>query len=130
MIPEYTLRSADTLLDAGTVRNFLEWADPGIAEKWAAALVRPDFYTAVNSTLFDPGRMMRWAMLPLDPKVWQVAGTAINPITWAKWPAFSADPRVQAFVAKALDPMTAEEWSRELANPRSYPFLNPPTNEK
>ena len=124
MDPDYALRSADTLLDAETAHNFLEWADPGIPEKWAVALVRPDFYVAVSSVLIDSSRMLHWAMLPLDPKLLRLAGTAINPLTWARWLAFPADARVRAYVAKALDPMTAEEWRRELADSRNYPLLN------
>jgi hypothetical protein len=29
----------------------------------------PNFYTAVLTQLSDPGKLMRWAMSPLDPKV-------------------------------------------------------------
>ncbi len=126
--PEYTLRSADTLLDAGTPRNFLEWADPAIPQRWAAALVQPAFYGAASSTLFDPRRMLRWSLLPLDPMAWRLAGTAVSPVTWAKWLALPADPRLQALMAKAQDPMTVEEWQRELADPRNYPFMYPPQN--
>ena len=129
MDPEYALRSAETLLDAETAHNFLEWADPGIPERWAVSLVRPDFYVAVSSVLFDSRRMMRWAMLPLDPKVLRLAGTAINPIIWAKWLAFPADSRVSAYVAKAMDPLTVEEWRRELADSRNYPLLNLAPNQ-
>lgn len=122
--PDYALRSAESLLDAGTVRNFLEWSDPAIPEKWTGALAQPDFYTAMTTTLFDPGRMMRWAMLPTNPKVWQVAGTALNPETWMKWLTLPAHPRLAAFIAKAQDPVTAEDWQRELADHSNYPFLN------
>jgi hypothetical protein len=125
MDPEYALRSAETLLDAGTVRNFLEWTDPAIPQKWATALARPEFYTSVNNLLFDPGRMMRWAMLPTDPKVWQIAATAVNPSTWAKWLTLPGNPRLAALITKAQDPMTAEEWQRELADRSNYPFLLP-----
>jgi hypothetical protein len=125
MDPDYALRSAETLLDAGTVRNFLEWGDPAIPEKWVKALAQPDFYTQMNALLFDPGRMMRWAMLPTNPKVWQVATTALNPETWAKWLALPANPRLAALIAKAQDPMTAEELQRELADRSNYPFLTP-----
>lgn len=122
--PDYALRSAETLLDAGTVKNFLEWSDPAIPEKWANGLAQPDFYTEMNTLLFDPGRMMRWAMLPTDPKVWHVAGKAINPETWLKWLTLPANPRLAALVAKVQDPITAEDWQRELADQSNYPFLN------
>jgi hypothetical protein len=123
--PDYALRSAETLLDASTVRNFLEWSDPVIPEKWASALTQSVFYTALNATLFDPGRMMRWAMLPTNPKLWQVAGAAINPETWMKWLTLPGNPRLAALIAKAQDPMTAEDWQRELADRSNYPFLTP-----
>jgi len=130
--PDYSLRAADSLLDAGTARNFLEWMDPAIPGKWASALAQAPFYSAASATLFDPGRLKRWVMLPTNPELWQAAAAAINPETWVKWLALPANPRLAALIAKAQDPMTSEEWNMELSDRSNYPFLHlvPPSQQR
>ena len=56
MDPQSYTRTANSLLDPAMVKNYLEWTDPAIYEKWAKALAEPDFITAVNATLFDPDK--------------------------------------------------------------------------
>ncbi len=121
--PQSYVRTLSTAMDPGTPRNFLEWTDPGIYEKWARAAAEPDFYTAVNAILFDPGRFMRWAMLPTDARTWNLLATALSPETWMKWLTAPAHPDTQALIAKALDPETALNWSRALTDSASYPAL-------
>jgi hypothetical protein len=126
--PKYLVGSLDSLLDPGTPKNYLEWTNPEIYTKWAAAAAEPDFYTAVNSILFDPGRMMRWVMLPLDGKTWELAGTAINPATWLKWMNAPLDPETQGLFAKAANPETARLWLEALGDPKNTPwFFGPAT---
>jgi hypothetical protein len=125
--PRYLVASLDSLLDPGTPRNYLEWTNPDIYNKWLQAAAEPGFYTAVNSILFDPGRMMRWVMLPLDGKAWELVGTAINPVTWLKWLNAPLDPRTQALFAKAANPETAQRWLDALGDPKNTPWLHAPT---
>lgn len=122
--PQSYVRSLSSALDPRTAKNFLEWSDPAIYEKWTRAATEPDFNTAVNAILFDPGRAMRWAMLPVDARAWQLLATAINPETGMKWLLAPWHPGTQALIAKALDPETALNWSRTLTDPASYPILN------
>ncbi len=124
--PHYLVTSLDSFLDPGTPRNYLEWSNPEIYSLWAQAASEPEFYTAVNTILFDPGRLMRWVMLPVDGRVWNLAGTALSPATWAKWLNAPADPKVQAVFAKAADPETARRWLEALGDPRNAPWLYPP----
>ena len=119
--PQTYVRTADSFLDPATVRNYLEWSDPAIYDRWGAALAGPQFITAVNATLFDPGRFMRWMMLPLDPGPWNIMLTAMNPETWVKWLSAPMDPATQAFLAKAADPNTLNAWLGALADPGNYP---------
>lgn len=119
--PQTYVRTADSLLDPATVRNYLEWSDPAIYDKWGTALADPQFITAVNATLFDPGRFMRWVMLPLDPAPWNIMLTAMSPETWVKWLTAPMDPATQAFLAKAADPNTLNAWLRAFENPGNYP---------
>ena len=126
--PQYAVRSLSSLLDPGTPRNYLEWTNPELYNRWGEALARPDFVTTMNSLLFDPGRMMRWIMLPLDGKTWELAGTAINPVTWVKWLTLPSDPQAQALFAKATDPETARRWLDALGDPKNAPWLHAPVS--
>jgi hypothetical protein len=126
MDPKYLVASLDSLLDPGTPRNYLEWTNPEIYGKWAQAAAEPEFYTAVNGILFDPGRMMRWVMLPLDGQAWNLLGTALNPGTWLKWLNAPVDPKTQELFAKAADPETAQRWLEALGDPKNTPWLSAP----
>jgi hypothetical protein len=119
--PQTYVRTADSLLDPATVRNYLEWSDPAIYDRWGTALADPQFITTVNTTLFDPDRFMRWMMLPLDPGPWNIMLTAMNPETWVKWLSAPTDPATQALLAKAADPNTLNAWLHEFESPGNYP---------
>jgi hypothetical protein len=121
--PQSYVRTLASVLDPGTVKNYLEWTDPEIYDKWARAAAEPDFYTAVDAILFDPGRVMRWAMLPTDARAWNLLATAMSPDTWVKWMTAPFHPNTQAFIEKALDPETALKWGQALADPTNYPAL-------
>ncbi len=121
--PQSYVRSLSSLLDPGTPKNYLEWSDPAIYQQWAQAAAEPDFYNAVNAIVLDPGRYLRWAALPLDPRAWQLLGTALNPETWGKWLTAPVHPATQALINRALDPQTALKWSEALADPQNYPPL-------
>ncbi len=123
--PQYLVASLDSLLDPGTPRNYLEWTNPDLYAGWARAAADPEFYSAVNGIVFDPGRLMRWIMLPLDGKTWEVAGAALNPTTWAKWLNAPNDPKAQALFAKAADPETTRRWLEALGDPNNTPWLHP-----
>lgn len=125
--PQSYVRSLSTILDPGTAKNYLEWTNPEIPAKWAKAAAEPEFYTAVNTILFDPGRLMRWVMLPLDGKAWSVVGKSLDPNTWLKWLYAPTDPKTQALVAKALDPETARLWLDALGDPKNSPWLSLPS---
>ena len=121
--PQSYVRSANSLLEPAMVKNYLEWTDPVIYEKWAAALADPQFITSVNTTLFDPGRMMRWAMLPLDSKAWDLLLATANPETWLKWLTTPSDPQVQGLYNRLLDPKTAQDLWQALQDPANYPGM-------
>ena len=124
--PQSYVRTLSTMLEPGTPRNYLEWSNPEIFNQWAQAAAQPEYYTAINSILFDPGRMMRWVMLPIDGRAWTVAGKAINPETWLKWLNAPADPKTQELIAKAANPETAQRWLDALGDPKNTPWFNAP----
>lgn len=115
MEPRAVTHALGTLLDPAAARNYAEWANPVIYEKWAAALTHPDFYTRVNATLFDPGKMMNWVMLPTDPRPWALLGTAMNPAQWAKWMTAPFDLQVWAPLLKALPAQEQQEMHADEA---------------
>lgn len=126
--PQTYVRTANSLLEPEAVKNQLEWTDPLIYEKWANALAEPQFITAVNATLFDPGKFMRWIMLPLDPKPWGILLKTVHPETLGKWLNAPQDPRTQALLAKAADPNTPLRLLEALRDPDNYPgmlFMTP-----
>jgi hypothetical protein len=43
--------------------------------------------------LTDPGKLMRWGMAPLDPKLWDLTLSMFNPNTYIRWPMAALDPR-------------------------------------
>ena len=122
--PQAYVRSANSLLEPAMVKNYLEWTDPVIYEKWAAALAEPQFITDMNAILFDPGRLMRWVMLPLEPKAWNLLLATGNPEIWLKWFNAPADPDVQALWAKAADPETFLRLQEALQDPANYPDMD------
>ena len=121
--PQTYVRTARSLLEPAAVKNYLEWTDPMIYTKWGNALAEPQFLTAVNAILFDPGKFMRWVMLPLDPKPWNILFTAANPETWLRWLNAPFDPKTQEFLAKAADPNTLLQLLDALDDPNNYPGM-------
>lgn len=127
--PQSYVRSLSSMLEPAAVRNHLEWSNPEIYNQWAHAAAQPEFYTAVTAIVSDPGRMMRWIMLPLDERAWKLAGKSLNPETWLKWFNAPADPTTQALIAKAADPNTSRLWLEALGDPNNTPWFNFPPAE-
>ena len=119
--PQTYVRTGNSLLEPAAVRNHLEWTDPMIYSKWLGASSTSDFYTKVSAILFEPERLMRWAMLPVEPRAWNILFGAANPETWMKWINAPADPRTQAFLNRAANPDTWAALIRELQDPKNYP---------
>ena len=125
--PQAYVRSLSSLLEPGTPRNQLEWTNPDIYNQWAHSAVQPEFYNAVNAVLLDPARIMRWVMLPIDGRVWNVAGNAVDPNTWMKWLTAPADPKTQELLAKAANPETTQRWLEALTDPKNTPWFGNPS---
>jgi hypothetical protein len=99
--------------------------------KWLAAGMDPNFYTALLTQFSDPGKMMRWLMMPMDPKMWGLMMQSLNPAVYMKWMMAPLDPRwMQAMIAP-MNPATYLGWTGAMINPASYGdlwkgFLNAP----
>lgn len=126
MEPQAYVRTLSSMLEPAAVRNHLEWSNPEIYNQWAQAAAEPQFLSAVNTIVSDPGRMVRWLMLPLDERVWKLTSKSLNPETWLKWLNAPADPNTEALIAKAANPETARLWMEALTNPNNTPWFNFP----
>ncbi len=72
MEPGNLLRSMTTMVQPGTTGNYMQFMDPSIYMKWGGAMMNPMWYTQMATSMADPGKMMRWVMMPMDPKMWSM----------------------------------------------------------
>jgi outer membrane protein OmpA-like peptidoglycan-associated protein len=131
--PSFYIAMANSMMDPGgwlnmmnsaahpdAVRNLLAFADPAIYLKWTAAGLDPNFLTAVLAQLSDPGKLMRWGMAPLDPKLWGVLGNTLNPNTYIRWPMAALDPRAWNLMGTVANPALYTGMLGAVVNPNAY----------
>ncbi len=120
MDPGGWLNMMNTAAHPDAVRNLLAFADPAIYLKWTAAGLDPNFLTAVLTQLSDPGKLMRWGMAPLDPKLWGVLGNTLNPNTYIRWPMAALDPRAWNLMGTVANPALYTGMLGAVINPNAY----------
>ena len=120
MDPGGWLNMMNTAAHPDAVRNLLAFADPAIYLKWTAAGLDPNFLTAVLTQLSDPGKLMRWGMAPLDPKLWGVLGNTLNPNTYIRWPMAALDPRAWNLMGTIANPALYTGMLGAVVNPNAY----------
>jgi hypothetical protein len=130
MDPGNWLNMANSMTQPGAYTNVAAFADPNIYMKWLAASLDPNFYTALLTQLSDPGKLMRWAMSPADPKVMQMLMKTIDPNMYVKWMMSPLDPRALQLMTAPVNPNLYMSWLGASMNPASYGdmwkgFLNP-----
>jgi hypothetical protein len=130
MDPGNWLNMANSMTQPGVYSNVAAFADPNVYMKWLAASLDPNFYTALLTQLSDPGKLMRWAMSPLDPKVMQMLMKTIDPNMYVKWMMSPLDPRSLQLMTAPVNPNLYMGWLGASMNPGSYGdmwkgFLNP-----
>ncbi|MGQ9685885.1 MAG: OmpA family protein, partial [Thiobacillaceae bacterium] len=86
--------------------------------------------TALLTTMTDPGKMMRWAMLPMDPKLWGMMLNTLNPGMYMKWLMAPLDPRAMQLMTAPFNPTVYLGWLGAGMDPKTYGpmwsgFLNP-----
>jgi outer membrane protein OmpA-like peptidoglycan-associated protein len=120
MDPGGWLNMMNSAAHPDAVRNLLAFADPAIYLKWTAAGLDPNFLTAVLAQLSDPGKLMRWGMVPLDPKLWGVLGNTLNPNTYIRWPMAALDPRAWNLMGTVANPALYTGMLGAVVNPNAY----------
>lgn len=120
MDPSGWLNMMNSMTQPGAYTNAAAFADPNLYMKWLAAGMDPNFYTAVLTQLSDPGKMMRWAMSPLDPKVMSMFMNSLNPNLYMKWMMSPLDPRSMQLMMAPINPNLYMGWMGASMNPGSY----------
>ena len=91
----------------------------------------PNFYTALMTQWADPGKMMRWAMMPMDPKVWGMMMQGLNPNMYLKWMMAPIDPKLWSLMMQPMNPNLYTGWLGQSLNPQTYgawgSWMNPST---
>jgi hypothetical protein len=90
----------------------------------------PNFYTALLTQLSDPGKMMRWMMMPMDPKMWNMMMQGLNPNMYMKWMMAPLDPKLWQMGMNTMNPNLYMSWLGTSMNPQTYgptwsSFMNP-----
>jgi hypothetical protein len=120
MEPGNWLKFMNSMTQPGVYSNVAEFADPAIYTKWLAASLDPNFYTALLTQLSDPGKLMRWAMSPLDPKLLQMGMNTLNPNMYMKWMMSPLDPQALQLMMAPVNPNLYMGWLGASVNPKSY----------
>ncbi|MEW6120283.1 MAG: OmpA family protein [Pseudomonadota bacterium] len=118
MEPGNLLRSMTTMMQPSTTANYMQFMmDPNIYMKWGAAMMNPMWYTQLGLSMSDPGKMMRWMMLPMDPKIWNMGIQAMNPNLYMKWMMTPTDPRAMSLMFAPMNPQLYGSMLGGMLNP-------------
>ncbi len=118
MEPGNLLRSMTTMMQPGTTANYMQFMmDPNIYLKWGGAMMNPMWYTQIATSMADPGKMMRWMMLPMDPKMWNMGMQAMNPNLYMKWMMTPTDPRAMSLMFAPMNPQLYGSMVGGMMNP-------------
>jgi outer membrane protein OmpA-like peptidoglycan-associated protein len=104
MEPGNLLRAMTTMMQPGTTANYMQFLDPNIYLRWGGAMMNPMWYTQMAVNMADPGKMMRWMMLPMDPKVWRLGMQMMDPNLYMKWMMTPTDPRAMSLMFAPMNP--------------------------
>lgn len=102
--PGNMLRSMTTMMQPSTTGNYMQFMDPSVSMRWAGAMMNPMWYTQMATSMADPGKMMRWMMLPMDPKVWNMGMQMMDPNLYMKWMMTPTDPRAMSLMFAPMNP--------------------------
>ncbi|MCA1979617.1 MAG: hypothetical protein LDL19_10320, partial [Thiobacillus sp.] len=117
MEPGNMLRSMTTMVQPSTTGNYMQFMDPNIYMKWGGAMMNPMWYTQMATSMADPGKMMRWMMLPMDPKMWNMGMQAMNPNLYMKWMMTPTDPRAMSLMFAPMNPQLYGSMVGGMLNP-------------
>jgi outer membrane protein OmpA-like peptidoglycan-associated protein len=118
--PATTMNAMNSAVSPAAIRNMAGFADPAMAARWMGAAVDPRFYTQMATQMMDPSKMVRWVMMPADPRWMQVGGQMLNPAQAMQWGMAPADPRMAALAGKMVNPAAYAQMAGAGMAPQSY----------
>lgn len=130
MEPGNLLRSMTTMMQPGTTGNYMQFMDPNMYMRWGGAMMNPMWYTQMATSMADPGKMMRWVMLPMDPKMMGMGMQMMDPNLYMKWMMTPTDPRAMSLMFAPMNPQLYGSMMGGVMNTKNmgYPwgtFMNP-----
>jgi hypothetical protein len=120
MDPNLYTQSMNSLMDPKAYANYARAMDPTVITAWTSALLDPQFINALAYVITDPNKLMRWAMLPMEPKLLNAGMQALNPNTYLRLATAPADPRVAQMVTAPMNPNWYGAWMGAATAPSSY----------
>lgn len=118
MEPGNLLRAMTTMMQPGTTANYMQFLDPNIYMRWGGAMMNPMWYTQMAVNMADPGKMMRWMMLPMDPKVWRMGMQMMDPNLYLRWMMTPTDPRAMSLMFAPMNPQLYGSMLGGVLNPQ------------
>ena len=120
MDPNLYLQSTSSLMDPRAYGNFAKAMDTVVLANWSQALMDPQFISAATTVMTDPNKLMRWLMVPVDPRALGLLMNTLNPNTYLKFAGAAIDPRTLNMATSPLNPNWYGGWLGNMANPQSY----------
>ena len=115
--PGNMLRSMTTMMQPSTTGSYMRFMDPSVSMRWGGAMMNPMWYTQMATSMADPGKMMRWMMLPMDPKVWNLGMQMMDPNLYVKWMMTPSDPRAMSLMFAPMNPQLYGSMAGGMINP-------------
>lgn len=115
--PGYWIRMMQSMMQPTAITNYMGFLDPRVSASWVGGMMDPAFYLQNTWSMIDPAKMMRWMMLPLDPKFMQASINMMNPNTYMKWMMAPMDPRVWGLMFAPMNPQLYGSMAGALVNP-------------
>jgi outer membrane protein OmpA-like peptidoglycan-associated protein len=117
MEPGSWIRMMQSMMQPAALQNYVGFLDPNVSARWVGGLMDPGFYLQNTWSTVDPAKMMRWMMLPMDPKFMQASINMMNPNTYMKWMMAPMDPRVWGLMFAPMNPQLYGSMAGALINP-------------
>lgn len=117
MEPGYWIRMMQSMMQPAAIQHYMGFLDPRVSASWLGGMMDPGFYLQNTWAMVDPAKMMRWMMLPMDPKFMQASINMMNPNTYMKWMMAPMDPRVWGLMFAPANPQLYGSMAGALINP-------------
>lgn len=116
--PGNMLRSMTTMMQPSTTGSYMQFMDPNVSMRWAGAMMNPMYATQMATSMADPGKMMRWMMLPMDPKVMNLGMQMMDPNLYMKWMMTPSDPRAMSLMFAPMNPQLYGSMAGGMISPQ------------